>query len=837
MNKRSQELLPFYFIIFFTGFSFLVFEVSWFRMLSLVMGATVSASTLVLVSFMAGFGVGAHFWGKKATSAKRPLAMLYYLFVAIGSLGFLNYFLIGKMLPALSMSLSPFLLFLISLCILFLPAFLMGGVLPVVSRIVISSGKNLAAKVGRLYAFETLGSTVGGFLCGFLLIGSIGQKNTILVAVVVNLLLAAVLLVAKRWIQLPEEEVAPVPILNADKKGKQKKPAAKTSNPALNRQAALMAAFTCGFVVVGMQVVWLRIFRIYMTNTSYTFSLIASVVILGMFTGSWLFSRRGNKIKEYSFHLLKQLLWLGFFLLAGFFMLSNLPSLLFFPLGGLQEIHVVRIIVIPLLSSLLIIVPVTLISGYIFPMACTLYTSNYKEVSSSIGRVLLFNTLGSVAGPLMAAYVLIPYIGAALSVIAFLLILLLFALLIAFRVQSVKKLNTLKLSLTGAMIIVIMVLVVRPTVYILPPSFSKYQKKILAYKETVEGTYVVGQEAEGDNIVMSTYVNNSSVIGSTYDAIKAVKMIGHIPFFAGLKCNDALVVGFGIGVTTSAIASHPEVKSIECVELVDGLKNAAHYYSDLNNNIIDDPRLKVYSGDGRHYLQTSRKKYDLISSDPTHPILGSGSIYTQEYFELCRQHLNPGGMVSQYLPLHKLRLQDFMGIIKTFHSVFPDATVWIGHYHAILIGSNGNMKIDFAQWTENIKKSAKDIYFYTNPYHVAACLVLDSAQIEKLTRDIKINTDDCSYVEFFSFSSFDSDNLVKNLKYLSENRGGLYNVFRNIPDRAMMERFIRGNMLLTEGLHSFLQDDMAGYRKKLEAACAANPEDEEFPFLIKFHFR
>jgi spermidine synthase len=846
MNKQDQRFLLYYFLIFSTGFSFLVFEVSWFRMLSLVIGATVSASTIVLVAFMAGFGVGAYFWGKKIASGLNPIKLLYYLLIAIGAFGLINYFLITDFIPWLylffndagvSVSLSEFLVFLFSVAVLFFPAFLMGGILPVISKIIIHTNNMLSGQMGKIYSLETFGSTLGGFATGFFFIGNFGQKNTIFVAVSINLILAAIIFFSKKPYIISASDESTIGNPETKNQAKQKKITEDVNHSNINKKTAILAAFICGFVVVGMQVIWLRIFRVYMTNTSYTFTLIASMVILGMFAGSWFYSRRGGKIKEQPYALFKLILYMGFFLLLGFFILLKLPSLLFFPLGSLQETYIIRIIVIPLIASLFIIIPVTFISGYVFPLACTMYTSNYKDISRSIGRILLSNTAGSVLGPLFAAYILIPFMGAGLSVIVFLFILLLFSLAILLKIQTIKKVNTLKLFIIVSISITLVVLVFRPNVYILPPSFSKYQKEILAYKETVEGTYVVGKESNEGTTVLSTYVNNSSVIGSTYDAIKAVKMVGHIPFFSGLQCKNALVIGFGIGVTTSAIASHPEVKSIDCVELVAGLKDAAHYYSNLNNNIENESRLKIYSGDGRHYLQSTSKKYDLISSDPTHPILGSGNIYTKEYFELCKSRLNNGGMVSQYLPLHKLLLKDLLGIIKTFHSVFPDATVWIGHYHAILIGSNGSMKIDFSKWTDNISKSTKEIYFYTNPYHVAACLVMDSTQIVKTTKDIKINTDDCSYVEFFSFASFNSDNLTKNLQYLSQNRAGIDKVFYNIDDKIKMSRFIQGNVLLTDGLYYFLQGNPNGFRNKLEAACKENPEDEEFPFLIKFYFR
>lgn len=843
MSISKRGVLPVLIIVFFAGFSFLIYEISWFRMLSLVLGATVSASTIVLIAFMAGFGFGAFYWGKFNDNERNPGKLLIKLLIVAGVLGFANYFLFNQILPqlyprfqivGLSATITNFLVYIISLLLLLLPAFFMGGILPVASAMIIRDDAEVSILIGRIYALETIGSTLGGLAAGFLLIGTFGQQITILIAVVINFALA-VYISQSGYLKesaIHGDECNPEPAQQT----KSKKKDATIDILPINQKAALIATFAFGFAVIGLQVVWFRIFRIYMTNTSYTFSLIASMVILGLFAGSWFYSKKGEKFRIDSYSLLKLLLITALFIFIGFLVLLRLPEFIMFPLAGKQEAYFTRIIIIPFLSALLVIIPVTFLSGYAFPLACTLYTKSYKEISSNVGRILVVNTAGSVAGPLLAAYLLIPVWGSGLSVIVFAFFMLIAAFLLARSIRSFQNTKTIQAAIAVAGIVILTVLVVNPTVYILPPSFTRFEKKILEYKETVEGTYVVGQESNGRNTVLSTYVNNSAVIGSSYDAIKVVKMVGHLPFFTGLECRKVLVVGFGIGVTTSAIASHPEVESIDCIELVAGLKDAAHYYSGLNNNIQNDKRLKVQSGDGRHYLQSTSKKYDLISSDPTHPILGSGNLYTREYFELCKAHLNPGGMVSQYLPLHKLLPEDFLGIIKTFHSVFPNATIWLGHYHAVLLGANGPLKVDFTKWTENISSAVKDPYFYTNPYHVAACLVLDSLQIEKFPANIKINTDDQPYAEFFRLSSFDADNLTINLNYLNQNRGGVNRVFHNIPEKAMMDRFINGNRLLTEGIFHDLQGNKNEFRNKLKAAVTANPEDEEFPFLLKFNF-
>ncbi len=405
-----------------------------------------------------------------------------------------------------------------------------------------------------------------------------------------------------------------------------------------------------------------------------------------------------------------------------------------------------------------------------------------------------------------------------------------------FQLQSFKASKIFKPILISVSVLFLIVVIYKPQIRILPPSFSKVEKEILFYKETVEASLVVSKEKNNRSEVKTAYVNNAVVIGSTYDAIKAVKMIGHLPFFAGLECKEVLIVGFGIGVTTSTIASHAEVKSIDCVELAGGLKNAAKFFNDINANIINDPRLHFISGDGRHFLQQTNKKYDLISSDPTHPILGSANLYSKEYFELCKAHLTEGGMVSQYLPLHKLRPEDFQGIIKTFHSVFSEATVWLGHTHAILLGSKKPFNIDFEKWEDNIAKIGSDPVFYSNPYHLAACLMMDKTQINHFGKEIKINTDDLSYLEFFSADCFNQDNLNKNIAFLSNIRADLNDVFSNIDDPRQLNRFVEGSQLFIQSSIHFQNNDKQKSLKELRKAVQVNPENQEYPFLIKFYF-
>lgn len=843
-NLHSRRLVPLLTtFIFLAGFTTLLFEITWFRMLSLLLGATTEASVVVLAGFMAGLGLGAGYWGKKTAHRTWPGRMLATLFLSAAILNLVLYFLLQPLilqlyaLPfAMNTGLLNSLVALVALILMAIPAFFTGGILPVGSALLKYSLLSDNKIIGRLYTAETIGSVAGGLLTGFIFLGFLGQQLTFLIAVSVNLVLAFIL-----YLRVKVEFTPP--------SLKQKELVAKDllNKPGTHSSLLLAATFIFGFSVMALQILWIRIFKTYLTNTSYSFALISSVVILGLFLGSVIFLRTYKPSFNGPRILFRTLILTAVVTLIGLLVLLRLPQMVIFPLASESAAYFSRIIILPLVASALIILPVTVLSGFAFPLICTLYNQSQAQIGQSVGKVMFWNTIGSVAGPIIVAFVLIPLAGQAWSLVLIGSTLTIMAWLLREQGEtSIKSTNqrinpTRKLAI-GKLHYLMPVLAFAgiilafsgPQIRILPPSFSRFDKEVLAYHETFEGTYIVARET-GNKAALSTYVNNSAVIGSSYDAIKVVKMVGHLPFFAGLKGDKALVIGFGIGVTSSAIASHTQIKRIDCIELVDGLKDVAHYYKGLNADIQYDPRVNIIAGDGRHFLLTTREKYHLISSDPTHPVLGSGNLYTRDYFELCKQRLAPGGMVSQYLPLHKLRQQDFSGIIKTFHSVFPDATVWLGLNHAVLLSGAGN--INFQEWTKRIASLNKDPFFYSNPYHLAANLIFDSIQIAGFSDNLRINTDNRSYTEFFKLSAFDENNFPNNLNFVNTHRANVFRVFNQIPDSAMMHRFVRGNRLLTEGLYANLSGDRARFRHKLMEAIKANPANEELPFLLRFYFQ
>ncbi|MBK9776545.1 MAG: fused MFS/spermidine synthase [bacterium] len=830
-DRRDIRLLPL--VVFLSGFTFLVYEVCWHRQLALSLGATVAAATVVLSTFMAGLGAGAGASGRRADADTHPARLLALLLGGIGVLSAAGQAIVAGVVPALAgapVAAS----YAVAIIALLVPAFLMGGLFPVLSRLAIGAKASITGSLGRLYAIETLGSAVGALATGFVLLGALGQRGTIALAVVMDLLLAGWLLAWSRRHEgsgvamAAAAPTAEAPVPTASRKAKP----ADVAGGSGARNAILLATFTCGLASLALQVLWFRMFRVYFTNTSYTFALVAAVAIAGSFAGSAWLARRGPRPERRPRALSRAIALFGLLTLVALALAAKLPQVLMFPFESALADPYLRVLVIPLVAALLIVLPPAACAGYALPLACRLVVRDRGSLSRDVGFTLMVNTAGSVLGPVLAALVLLPWLGAVRSVLLVAAALLGAAALVGPR-SGRPTLERLAPGAAAAVVLVTALLL--PVVPILPPSFVKFGRDLLVYRETVEGTLSVGRDRGGPEATKYSFVNNSAVIGSSYDAVKAVKMVGHLPYLAGLDVKDVLVVGFGMGVTTSAIAAQPGVKSIECVELVPGLRDAAIHYRELNRDVARDPRLRLIAGDGRHHLQRSGRRYDLISCDPTHPILGSGGLYTAEWFRLCRDHLNPGGMVSQYLPLHKLGERELLGIIGTFHSVFPEGTVWLGQYHAVLLGTTTPLRLDFAQWSARVGSLGRDSSFHLEPYHLATTLVLDAAAIERLCGALPLNTDDRCYTEFFAPGCLDPDNLVRNLRLLAAARVAPASVFSNVPDEARLAVAARSQAKVTEALARLLDGDHAGGLALLEEARAGDPGDMELPFLLKLY--
>jgi spermidine synthase len=171
------------------------------------------------------------------------------------------------------------------------------------------------------------------------------------------------------------------------------------------------------------------------------------------------------------------------------------------------------------------------------------------------------------------------------------------------------------------------------------------------------------------------------------------RLMGHLPALIHRQPKSVLVVGFGAGVTAGSFVAYPDVESVVVCELEPLIPPASNqFFGAQNYNVLDDSRTRMVYDDARHYILSTSEKFDVITTDPIHPwVKGTSALYSKEYFELVRDHLNPGGVAAQWLPLYESDEETVKTQLATFFNVFPNGTVWSNYlngdgYDLVLIG-------------------------------------------------------------------------------------------------------------------------------------------------------
>ena len=179
------------------------------------------------------------------------------------------------------------------------------------------------------------------------------------------------------------------------------------------------------------------------------------------------------------------------------------------------------------------------------------------------------------------------------------------------------------------------------------------------------------------------------------------RMLGHLPALLHPNPKSVLIVGFGAGVTAGSFVPHAEIERIVICEMEPLIPpTATRFFGKQNYYVVNDKRTRMIFDDARHFVLTTPEKFDIITSDPIHPwVKGSATLYSKEYFELVKQHLNPGGVITQWVPLYESDVPTVKSEIKTFFDVFPNGTIWGndisgGGYDLVLLGQVDPAKLD-----------------------------------------------------------------------------------------------------------------------------------------------
>jgi spermidine synthase len=169
------------------------------------------------------------------------------------------------------------------------------------------------------------------------------------------------------------------------------------------------------------------------------------------------------------------------------------------------------------------------------------------------------------------------------------------------------------------------------------------------------------------------------------------------------------VIGCGAGITAGAVSIDPAVERVTIVEIEPLVPQAAsNYFSEPNLDVLHNPKVQLRIEDGRHYLLTTNEKFDGITVDPLDPwVKGAANLYTREFYESMKQHLNPGGTVTMYVQLFETNLDAVKSSVATFFEVFPNGTVWGNPYQGqghdmVLLGQVEPLRIDLDEMEHRV---------------------------------------------------------------------------------------------------------------------------------------
>jgi len=729
----------FFFLLAYTcsGFAGLVYEVTWTRQLTLYMGHTTAAASTVVAAFMGGLAGGAALGGRIASRlAPRQCLYLYVVLetlVVVVALALpLELRLITPLLAWAYQDGAPGALFpavrlLSCLLLMVLPAFALGATFPIAARWFVHDPARAGRRAGVLYAMNTAGAAIGALATGFVLIPTIGISGATRAGVAASIVAAAVvLLIARR----PEKRrpAAEGRARERHKPERERKPRKSDDRAVVGEAVASarglwLAAATLGvsgFASLTYEIAWTRVLALLIGPTTYAFAATLGVFISGLAIGSGVGSWAAARTK-------RPAVWMAIVLLAaavsaawsGAIGGNSIPRYVARVVAASPDgfAHALGYYALLIAAATL---PAAIALGAAFPLAFAIVGAGPStslraggagkagevsaaggdgrdDVAARLGMVYAVNTIGAVAGSLLAGFYFIPAIGIEQTLRVVSVVLIGGALLLVVAGQLTRR-DHLTTLIAGAVAVVLLVLSPAWDRALLASGAYRYAPyvpagvdletalkagSLLYYRDGAAATVSVKELTGTLSLAIDGKVDASN--GSD---ILTQKLIAHLPLLLHGKPREVAVIGLGSGITLESALTHP-VSGVDVLEISPEVVEASKYFAKDNRDALSDPRTRLIVGDGRSHLLLTKRRYDVIISEPSNPwIAGVASLFTREFFSAARARLAPHGIICQWAHTYNMSDADLRSIVSTFTSVFPNGTAWlIGQADVLLIAS------------------------------------------------------------------------------------------------------------------------------------------------------
>jgi spermidine synthase len=739
--RSPRWLLPLLLILFFgSGVCALIYQVMWLRLLSLVFGVTVYAASTVLASFMAGLGVGSFFGGRFAARFTRPLAVFGFAEALVGITAFVTPFVLDGLTsvwiavyPQLPQSLAVMTIirFVVAFLVLIVPTSLMGATLPLVIKSAVAREARVGGRIGLLYAINTTGAIVGSLVAGFYFISEIGVARSFQYAALANIVIGIIAIIAAYQLPVHQPKAAAV-----DDRVTGREQASTTQ-----QQLVLWTFFVSGLMSLALEIIWFRMLVVFLRPTAYAFTIMLACVLAGIALGSAiaapLLRMRAN--------------WIV--VLAGLQAVTGIAAVLSFNLLSqaqrgadamtpLFERLGLNTYLAPLVaSSLIAMLPTTLLLGLAFPIGLTLWTGDRpgEDTSRRAGAFYSLNVVGAIFGSVLAGFVLLPQFGTRTSLVLVSALAVLSSVALAWSGRRERP--TLSMSM-AAIVPVLFLAAAWAAVDPFDVAFERFHRnETLVWREEGAQTTVAVHDRKGSQPMRIMFLDGNHQANDSPGGAFVHHRIGALPAMLHPNPRTALVVGLGGGATPGAVARLN--LDVDVVELSPAVVAGSDFFKNINFNLLSRPNVHLRVDDGRNFLLMSRKRYDVITADiilPRHA--GAGSLYSREYYELVRNSLADDGLAMQWNGGDSET--EYKLLMRTFTSVFPYTTLWAEG--SLMLGS----KVPFT-----ISQSGYDARrrtFEQFPWDLATLKRIYSAgpaEIREFLGDGPILTDDKPVIEYF----------------------------------------------------------------------------------------
>ncbi len=782
---RSQKFLPAALLLFLgSGCAALIYEIVWLQLLQLVIGLTSVSLGVLLGAYMGGMCLGSYLLPRLVSRKHHPLLVYAVLEFGIGVIGVAILFGMPWVSQIYTAVGGEGFGGIIVRCIvagvcLVPPTLLMGATLPAISRWVESTPQGVSW-LGFFYGGNIAGAVFGCLLAGFYLLRVHDMAFATYVAAGINaaVTLIALFLASKSPFTAPSETSTDSPSDRA---------AGDSSSGKRGVSAVYVGIALSGLAALGAEVVWTRLLALMLGATVYTFSIILAVFLVGLGLGSSIGSVIARLTARPRLALgICQLLLAGAVAWSALIITQSIPNWPINPqLAGSNPWPLFQL---DLAGCLWAILPAPILWGASFPLALAAAAAKGKDPGRLVGGVYAANTVGAIAGALLFSLVLVPGYGTqnaqriliVLSVLSGIVIL---APMLGSKPSTTADAGEPPLgtaSVVGMFATAALAVFFAVKVEAIPWGVVAYGRFVATYGDQLVPGIIKEEDVPKTASASTTYceyvgegLNGTVAVTMRPDGVRSFhsagkvqasndprdmrlqRLLGHISALAFPEPKNVLVVACGAGVTAGSFIPHPSVNRIVICDIEPLVpRDVTPRFAKENYSVVDNKKVEIMHDDGRHFIRTTKEKFDVITSDPIDPwVKGCAALNTVEYYQMCKEHLNPGGVMSLWIPFYESNKETIKSVLATFFKVFPNGVVWSNDengtgYDAVLFGQveptvfdvdKLQARLDRPEYAA-VKASLEDVGFHS-AVDLLATYAARATDLGEWMKDAQINTD------------------------------------------------------------------------------------------------